>query len=210
MKGVIVALLFLSACHHSQKQSETEIAPQIIDTTKAIKIGAYWAAPKSIFKFNSLQDSTGDTLTLVTCAEYGFSPFGKLEDKSEIKNGALKNFSVTDTDVLFFGNPFVCQTLEHNTSRLLLFFDHDPYASRSSYICQGKITDSDVFLIEGVKVGMSKESFIETFFDAFPKELIAKYNFIAFVTCVADITHTYAFKNGKLQSITFNQTEFRR
>jgi amino acid transporter len=190
--------------HIIEKNTTTTINfDQQIDTTKAVKIESFWATPKQSFDFAAMQDSTGNTLTFVTCAEYVYSPFGQVTNKSEIKTGLLKNFSVTDrVDTMDIG-AIEFQILKHNTSRLIFFFDNDPEASKHSFIFKGDINDNDVMLLDGIKIGMSKANFVATFFDTFPDELIAKYNIIAFESCIDDIRHTYTFKDDKLKSINF-------
>jgi hypothetical protein len=190
--------------HNIDKNTTTTVDfDHPIDTTKAIKIENYWATPKQSFDFATMQDSRGDTLTFVTCAEYVYSPFGQVTNKSDIKTGLLKNFSVKErVDSMDVGS-IELQILKHNSSRLIFFFDNDREASKHSFIFQGDINDNDVTLLDGIKIGMSKEKFVATFFDTFPDDLIAKYNIIAFESCTDDIRHIYTFKDDKLKSINF-------
>ncbi|MBT9395563.1 hypothetical protein KLP40_20525 [Hymenobacter sp. NST-14] len=195
-------LALLTACDNPKRQTEKDTVTQF-DTTNAIKIGDSWATPKPTFEFNSLLDSSADTLKLVTCAEFVYSPFGQLNNKSDLPTSNLKNFKILDRlDKMDIGE-IEFQILTLNKSRLILFFDNDPEASKHSYIFKGEIKDSNVNFIEGIKIGMTKEDFIKTFFDNFPSELMTKYNFLVFESCVQDIKHTYSFKDNKLQSINF-------
>ena len=50
---------------------------------------------------------------------------------------------------------------------------------------------------------MTKEDFINTFFDSFPNELLKNYKYFELISCLDDITHTYVFNDNKLQSIKF-------
>ncbi len=192
--------IFLFACDNLHRQTENGNVNQNIDTTNAIKIGNYWAIPKGSFKFNSLIEGTEDTLSFVTCADYVYSPFGAVDKKSEIERGLLKNFSVSNK---VFEGIYEFQILKLKSSRLILFIEQAGEAAEHSYIFKGEINDTDVNLIEGIKIGMPKVNFIKTFFENFPKELIARYNIIAFESCVTDLRHTYTFKDEKLYSINF-------
>ncbi len=193
----------LSACDNSKEPAKSENSVQQIDTTKAIKIGNFWAAPKPSFEFNSLNNSLGDTLLIVTCSEFVYSPFGIIKDKTEFKSSLLKNFNVTNrTDSMDVGK-FEFNILKLNLSKLIFLFDNDLEATKHSNLFKGEIFDSEVQLVNGIKVGMTKEEFYKVFFDNFPKDLLENYKYFILESCVQDIKHTYSFKDNKLQSITF-------
>lgn len=199
----LTILALLTACDNSKRPSKHRNSAQQIDTTKAIKIGNYWALPKLSFELNSLLKSSGDTLSIVTCSEYVYSPFGIIKDKSEFKSSLLKNFSVTNrTDSMDVGK-FEFNILKLNTSKLIFFFDNDPEASKHSDLFKGEIHDNEVQFVNGVKIGMSKEEFYKVFFDNFPNDLLRKYKYFVLESCIQDIKHTYSFEDNKLQSIYF-------
>ena len=195
-------LSLLTACENPKQPIKSNSVEQA-DTTNSIKIDNFWATPKPSFELNSILDSTFDTLKLVTCAEFVYSPFGQLNNKSDLPTSNLKNFEILNRLDKIDVTEIEFQILTLNSSRLILFFENDPEASKHSYIFKGEIKDSNVNFIDGIKIGMTKENFIKTFFDSFPNELMTKYNFIVFESCVEDITHTYSFKDNKLQSINF-------
>ncbi|MGV3540748.1 MAG: hypothetical protein ACO1OQ_13120 [Rufibacter sp.] len=206
----LVLSILLWSCESTQNKTTkpVELPTTQIDTTNAVKIGDYWAKPKESFEFNTLGESKGDTITFVTCSDYVFSPFGEIKDKSQLKNSLLKNFSVTNrTDTMDIG-AFEFQILNLKDSKLILFFDDDPEASRSSYIHKGEIMDGDANLADGVKIGMSKKDFIGTFFKDFPEDVLANYNHFVFESCVTDIWHTYTFNDGRLKSIKFTTDSY--
>jgi hypothetical protein len=197
----IISLLCVIAACNSSSRTENKDSNKI-DTTKAIRIDNYWAVPKDTFDVNSRLVGTGDTLTLLICGDYAYSPFGQLTDKSQIKNGLLKNFNITDrVDTTLIG-VLEFQILNVKSSRLILFIDNTA-TTRSSYVMKGDINDNIVNFENGIKIGMSKENLIGVFFDNFPRELISKYNIIAFETCLKDLRHTYIFNDGKLKSVNF-------
>jgi|WetSurMetagenome_2_1015567.scaffolds.fasta_scaffold438783_1 hypothetical protein len=174
-----------------------------IDTLNSIRIGNNWFTPKKSFELNSLTDSKSDTLILVTCAEYVYSPFGKISNKSELSSSNLKNFHSIDRIEKMENGDFEFQKLSLNSSHIILFFDNDPESSKSSYVFKGEIFDSQVRFDNNLKIGMNKMDFINTFFDYFPANLLNDYNTIVFKSCVVDITHIYTFKNDKLESVKF-------
>jgi hypothetical protein len=199
----LIILPFIQSCNNTKKQNELIRPNQQIDTSTALKIRNFWVSPKKSFEFNSLISSSNDTLSLVTCSEYVYSPFGQINNRNEINNGLLRNFSVTNKIETMNNNTFEFLILKHGASRLILFLDNDPESSKHSYIFQGDINDSDVNFIYGIKIGMSKELFITNFFDSFTNDLLVNYNIITFESCVQDIIHTYTFKADKLQSVNF-------
>ncbi|MGC4022062.1 MAG: hypothetical protein QM734_09025 [Cyclobacteriaceae bacterium] len=202
----IISLLFALGACHSSSQTENKDS-LIIDTTKAIRIGNYWALPKEKFDFTSITTSH-DTLTFLMCGDYPYFPFGPLTDKSQIQNSLLKNFTITARVDTIQDGPFEFQILRHKTSRLILFINDDPYGEKSSYIMKGDINDNDVTFENAIRIEMSKANFIGTFFDTFPDELISKYNIIAFETCLEDLRHTYIFNDGKLKSVNFKSHSY--
>jgi hypothetical protein len=214
-----ITLICLSACHNQTQQRGINGQAKQSNSSKlnsgdlgiqsdSIKIDGFYVNPKKLFGFNSVGDINHDTLTLVTCSDYIFSPFGALKDKSRISGSLLKNFtSINRLDTMDVG-VVEFQILKHESSRLILFFDQDKFASRESYVFDGDIKDSDVNLAERIRIGMSKRDFIMTFFEKLPDELMRKYDIIAFESCVDGIRHTYIFKDGKLDAIYFRSHSY--
>ena len=193
----------MTACDNSKQPTKSYKSAQQIDTTKAVKIGNYWTTPKSSLEFNSIQNSTSDTLSIVTCSEYVYSPFGIIKDKSEFKSSLLKNFSVTNRTDSFEDGKFEFNILKLKTSKLIFFFDSDQEASKHSDLFKGEIQNDEVNFVNGVKIGMMKEEFYKIFFDNFPDELHEKYKYFVLESCVQDIKHIYKFNDNKLQSVNF-------
>lgn len=207
----ILAICYVvTAC--SNRSDNKSAINNSVDTTKSFKVDNNWVTPKKSFDFNSLGRSSSDTLHLVTCSDYVYFPFGKLTDKSSLTTSLLKDFTITNFQRDTFTNtnitpPFfqwsesVDLVLAGNN--LNLFLDNDPEASMHGYIVGGQIVDSNVSLLENIKVGMSVEEFYETFFDYFPTELYKKFNVFEFESCVLDVTHIYTFENRQLCSVRF-------
>ena len=201
----LILISLISACKGSSNRIDNI---QQVDTAKSMKTGDFWVMPKPTFELNSILDSSQDTLRLITCAEYVYSPFGKLDKKSDINKSLLNKFTIADKIDTMDNGVFEFQILKNKTSRLILFFDNDPEATKHSSIFKGVIIDKDVDLVNGIRIGMDKEHFIKTFFDYFPSQLLEKYNYIALESCVQDIRHTYRFKDDKLQSIDFKTDSY--
>ena len=206
---VIMSLYFLSACQNlPQSKEERDLTKKPSLNGDSVPIGAFYLKPQKSFEFNSLGDIQNDTFTVVSCSDYVFSPFGTLSNKSQIAGSLLKKFTIINRVDTIDNGVFEFQILKYDSSKLILFFDHDSFASRSSYVFDGDIKDSDLSLANGIRIGMSKVDFIKLFFEKFPNELLKKYDIIAFESCVQDIRHTYIFKNGKLETICFRSHSY--
>jgi hypothetical protein len=204
----MIVLSFVLACENKSKPAQTTIEEHNIDTTISFEIGKYWATPNKAFEFNTLIGCAGDTLSLVSCSDFVFYPFGEVKSKKDIENGLLKSFSVSDKIDTMENGIYEFQILKHGKSRLILFLDDDEEATRHSYIFKGDIYESDINFKDSIKIGMSKRQFINTFFDYFPEELLDKYKFIVFESCVEDIRHTYTFNENELQSVNFKTISY--
>ncbi len=206
---IIVAIfVLLSACDNSKRRTQSENLTTKTDTTEAIKIGDYWVTPNPLFEFNALNNSSSDTLLIVTCSEYVYSPFGIIKNKSEFNSSMLKNFSVTNRTDTIDDEKNEFNILKLNTSRLIFFFDNDSDASKHSDLFKGEIYDSEVQFVNGVHIGMSKVAFYNLFFENFPNELLGKYKYFVLESCVQGMTHIYSFKGNKLQSVNFRTDSY--
>jgi hypothetical protein len=203
---LILSFAFLViGCSNSTNQRLKIVVPS--DTTKSFRIGDYWLTPKPSFDFNSVGIANGDTLDLVTCSDYVYFPFGKINNKNELKGSLLKNLNaISRTDSLDNGI-FEFQILKTNSSKLILFFDNDPEATISSYIIKGEINEKNIRFVNNVTIGMSQNDFVIEFFDLFPNELIDKYNVIVLESCVSGLKHIYTFMDKRLNSIRFECVE---
>ncbi|RKR85411.1 hypothetical protein BDD43_5682 [Mucilaginibacter gracilis] len=206
MFGVFVVATFFCSCTNTttkQQIKKSAVKAITIDTTISFKISGTWVTPKKFFDFNSLQMASGDTLALVTCSHYVYSPFGNIKNKKQLKTSILNNFDIRNrTDSVDIG-PVEFQILKLKSSKLIFFFDNDTEGSRHSFIIKGEINDAEVKFDKNISIGMSIESFYKTFFDYFPEELLHKYKVIVLVSCVDDIKHIYSFNNGSLASVYF-------
>lgn len=186
----------------ADKKSTKPLPKQLIDSSKSFQIGSVWITPKKFFDYNSVLKSIGDTLDLVGCGEYIYSPFGPVNKKQNIAESLLKNFAlttVTDTSELHY----VYQVLTYKSSKIKFFFYNDPEASKASFITEGDIRDADVPFAVDIRIGMKEADFVKVFFDDFPETDVKGFKVITFRSCVESIVHLYEFENGVLKSVRF-------
>lgn len=204
IKCLLFVVFVCISCRHPQKEALLKSHTALkIDTTKSFKVDTFWVTPKTSLQFNSLISSSNDTLDLVTCTEYVYSPFGILNDSSQLSKSLLKNFRIANITDSSVNNRLVLQSLKLKSSKLIVFFDHDPEASKESYIIKGEIYDRDVDFTKNIRIGMSENNFCGTFFKDFPSTLQKRYKVIVFQSCVEGIKHIYSFKDGELNSVKF-------
>jgi len=96
--AAIISYLFITCSLLSCfNKNESQTNTLRIDTTKAIRINGYWAIPKPSFDFKNSAENTKDTLRLVTCSKFVYSPLGKLESRNAIQKSPLSRFSIKDS-----------------------------------------------------------------------------------------------------------------
>jgi hypothetical protein len=212
MKHLIIGIfgftVLLTSCKNTNQLNNSQTVDSSIDTLISVKLQNNWITPKTSFDFNSFIDFKGDTLGIATCAEYVYSPFGLINNKTELKSSKLSGFACIDKVEKMENGEFEFQKLSLGSNRIILFFDNDTEASKSSYIFKGEVFDNNVVLDNDVKIGMSKKEFIDKFFDYFPEKLTNRYQIIVFESCVQDIRHTYKFSNDRLESIKFDSDTY--
>lgn len=212
----LIPTLFLSLTDCTNRADKGNPSDVSIDTTQTFLIDNYRVTPKVFFDFHSSRKSISDTLHIVTCSDYVYFPFGKLTDRSSLKNSLLKGFKIIRRKLDSFtaiGLPSdpsddfkqwsETLELEFGANKLSLFLDNDPEASIHSYIRGGQIVDDKVTFLGDIKVGMNLQEFYGRFFDYFPEELLDKYSVVKFESCLTDIIHIYTFNNGQLKSVKF-------
>jgi hypothetical protein len=195
--AAIMIALFLPFPSTSQQMHNQR--PHAWDSLKIV--------PRESFDLNSLIATGSDTLGFVICADYVYSPFGNLRKKTDLHSSLLKRFNVASTFDTMDNGVFEIHRLKFKSSKLILFFDDDPEASRESYILKGQIRDKEVKFINGIHLGMSLRSFLETFLVSFPEEIMHSCNAVILESCVTGIRHIYSFEAGKLKEVRFECVE---
>ncbi len=133
-----------------------------------------------------------------------FSPFGKLNEKSNFQKTLLKNFKTINKKKKVEGGFIEYQfKFAFRSSNLHIEFDNDLEASTHSYIVGGEIRDREIGFVNNVHIGMDVDDFCRIFFSFFPEEILERFKVIIFESCVTDIVHIYTFENKKLISVKF-------
>lgn len=212
---VLVAGLLLVACSERPSavgaklppapELSTSSATATVDTAVSFRIGSHWVTPDSSFEFNALLPTGADTLHVVACQKYLIDPFGPVANMKQLQSSRLKNFAVAIRFTKQSNGIFPIQSLKKGGNRLLLYFQADPEEMVYSNILQGEINDSSVAFVNGVRVGMSVDSFYSRFFTVFPAVLQVKYKTVVFDYCVDDIRHIYDIKGGRISAVKFSQ-----
>jgi hypothetical protein len=204
----IIFLMLIEACEHKQaKHIDTIIKTAVAkpDTDKSFKIDDFWITPKPglDYAFGNAPTTNADTVNLPICSDYAFSPFGNIKNRSELPKSLLKHFSIVNKIDTSNGNKTIVQSLKLDSNKLLLFFDHDPEASRESYVIKGEIYDKTVTFANNIRIDMSEMAFYQMFFTNYPESLQNKYQVITFETCIEGLRHIYTFQNHHLHSVKF-------
>jgi len=189
--------LLLNSCSSKNEQNEFISGN---DTSKYVIIANERIVPKEVFQFVTLNKSDGDTLDIVSCSEYVYSPFGKINNEAELKSSVLKNFSVVrhqQNETLNF------YELKYGQSKLILHFDNDTEAAQTSYIINGGLYDGSIVSSNGIRVGMSSVDFYKTFFYSFSEKLQKKYKVVIIESCVIGLKHIYTFEGNRVTSVKF-------
>ena len=194
---VVLNGVLLGSC--TSKNAQNEFI-NVSDTSKYVIIANERVVPKETFQFITSNKFNGDTLDLVSCSEYVYSPFGKITNEGELKSSLLNRFSVVShrqAETLNF------YELKFGQSNLVLSFDNDTEAAQSSYLVKGEIYDGSIVSSNGIKVGMSSVDFYRTFFSSFSDKLQKKYNVVIIESCVIGLKHIYTFDGNKITSVKF-------
>ena len=164
-----------------------------------------YAVPKTTFNFMSIKEKSEDTLVILTCNKYVYSPFGKIGKKSDLRSSLLKTFKVASHHDKMENGVFEFHSLQMDSSRLILFFNEDKSGEGGSYIIKGQIKSSKVHFINNVRIGMDIFSFVNIFFVSYSNRIVHQYNTIIFESCLTgSIRHIYNFHNGLLKSVNFD------
>jgi hypothetical protein len=196
---VVTWVFLLGSCHSQnsqEKRKETDT-----DSIRHVSIKNEKMVPNQEFELVSFDISKIDTIILVTCSEYVYSPFGILRNVDDLKSSLLKDVVIEkkkrNEDIEF-------EILKKGSDKLVLFFDKDIESAKSSYIVKGEIHSRQISLINNVHVGINVHDFYRTFFDLFPAKYEKQYKVVILESCVVGLRHLYVFNDeNKLSLIKF-------
>jgi hypothetical protein len=160
--------------------------------------------PISGFEFDAAETRSPDTVHVVSCDDFLFSPFGHMKSARDLRRGILRNLKFHSTRKRQPNGIFEYQYLQSATSRLILYFNTDIEAQRSSYVMRGQIRDSTIQLAKHIRLGMTKQEFVNTFFLRFPLDQLDRARVFVFETCLDDVRHFYFFDHNRLNKILFD------
>lgn len=163
--------------------------------------------PLDGFDLYSIVALPPDTIYIVSCDDFLFSPFGEMTSKRDLKDSPLKGFKVRSVRTRQRNGIFEMQYLQFGSSELVFFFDENPEGQRGSYVMRGDIQDSSVLLGRHVRVGMAKRQFVDSFFASFPVSELARSRIFVLDTCLGDVRHVYTFESDRLVRIRFEQPD---
>ena len=141
-----------------------------------------------------------DTMTVYSLSDYVIYPIGKWENVEQY---------ITDTKLQWYRevgykNFFDSMTVSVNTLSRLDGSYLDIYRSIATgkvEMVAGKITDPEVVLDNGVKVGMTKEQVFNVVFKRFPKSYVSDISVLKVVSGAGEVAEIYTFRGNKLRHI---------
>ena len=141
-----------------------------------------------------------DTMIVYSLADYVIYPIGKWENVEQyITNAQLQWYRESG-----YKRYFDSMTVSVNTLRRLDDSYLDMYRSITTgrvEMISGKITDPEVVLDNGVRVGMTKEEVFRIIFKRFPKSYIADINVLKVISGAGEVGQIYTFRGNKLRHI---------
>ena len=90
-----------------------------------------------------------------------------------------------------------------NRSMLVKQREKAPSYDEVIIVKDGYITDTNIVLQNGIKVGMSKEEVFSKFFNTYPRAYLANINVLRVSSGANEISEIYTFRGKKLKSIGF-------
>lgn len=146
----------------------------------------------------------GDSVFVVSGSRFALEPFGSIKGPAQVARSPLRIFSVSSFRKRQPNGEFQYHRLRHRSSLLHLRFQDDPEASPGvDYSIYGVVRDSTVPLPNGVRVGMSMDSFLDIYFERFPAEYRTATLHVVVDHCVASLRQIYRCEHGTLRSVEF-------
>lgn len=169
---------------------------QVSSRAKAMRMMTY-AKPEYMVKDVKVYT---DTMTVYSLADYVIYPIGKWENIEQyITNTQLQWYREVG-----YKNYFDSMEVSVNTLRRLDGSYIDMFRAIHTgkvEMLQGKITDPEVVLANGVHVGMTKEEVFNVVFKKFPKSYTADINVLKVISGAGEVGQIYTFRGNKLRHI---------
>ena len=171
-------------------------AQQVSSRAKAVLMMSY-ARPEYMIKDVKIYT---DTLTVYSLAENVVYPFGKWESIDKYITGT----QLLWTRDIGYKRYFDSMEVAVNTLRRLDGSFIDMYYGIHTSLVEmlgGKITDAEVVLANGVKVGDGKEAVFNVFFNKFPKSYVNDIHVLKVISGANEVGEIYTFKGKTLRHI---------
>ncbi|MBO4741875.1 MAG: hypothetical protein J5605_09605 [Bacteroidales bacterium] len=143
-----------------------------------------------------------DTMTVVALSEYVIYPLGKY---SKIENYVHRS-RIDWYRESGYRDFFDTMHVSVNTLSRLDGSHVDAFIAINTNkmeIVDGFITDTNIVLQNGIKVGMTKEEVFSVFFETYPRAYLANINVLRVSSGASEISEIYTFRGKKLKSIGF-------
>lgn len=143
-----------------------------------------------------------DTMTVISLSEYVIYPLGKHSKiESYVHRSGIDWYRESG-----YQNFFDTLHVSVNTLSRLDGSHVDAFIAINTNkmeMVDGYITDTNIVLQNGIKVGMSKEEVFSKFFSTYPRAYLANINVLRVSSGANEISEIYTFRGKKLKSIGF-------
>lgn len=141
-----------------------------------------------------------DTMTVYTLADYVIYPIGKWETVEQfITNTQLQWYREVGYKKYFDSMEVSVNTIKRLDGSFI-----DMYRSIATgriEMLDGKITDPEVTLANGLHPGVTKEAVFNIFFKKFPRSYIEDISVLKVISGASEVGQIYTFKGRKLRHI---------
>lgn len=141
-----------------------------------------------------------DTLIIYSLSDYVIYPFGKWDNVEQfITNSQLQWYRESG-----YKQFYDTMSVSVNTMSRLDGSHIDIYRSiwtSKVEMIGAKITDPEVVLANGLKVGSTKEEVLATFFKRYPKSYTMDVMVVKIISGASEVGEVYTFKGNKLRKI---------
>jgi hypothetical protein len=202
---LIVLVIIVSGCIHKkdpksyqQDTANVKEAAQPIETDTTTLINQFTHNAKPSLDLTAIRIKE-DTLEIVSGAGFFYYPFGKFNTLKQLLavNTGYDNTELFSKDT-YSGDSTSINKLSIKNSFIKFLYSDE---TNRVEVLSGEITDTEMPLTNGIRIGMSKGDLLKLFFDFVPAN---KFTIIEFKSALDGIWHYYTFENNKLISIRFD------
>ncbi|NEM96065.1 hypothetical protein [Pontibacter burrus] len=203
LAGVLTVFFFYSCSQQvarEQDSGEAEVAKteEAIVTTEAFE-------SDTTYNFELMPPSP-DTFKLVSQSQYFYYPFGKFSTPEDLKSHYSNRFSFVDeTSPLYSDGSEVITLYRLKMDKGFVKFLHttqeDDSENNDIAIVSAKITEPSIQMINGLKVGLTRNEVREILFSKGEPHNLRSYNNITIETASTGVWVHLNFENDRLKRI---------